>query len=71
VFGFHPKEPTAGDEYAIYCIPREPDLGPVIELERVAESFPGFLEAEAFNPRLVDAPLTWEPFGAVPKRPRR
>jgi SMI1 / KNR4 family (SUKH-1) len=63
VFGFYPKEPTAGDEFAVYRIPREPDPGPVVELERVADSFPGFLEAEAFHDRMADAPLTWEPFG--------
>jgi hypothetical protein len=67
VFGFYPKEPTTGGEYAIYRIDREPPPGPVVELVRVADSFVDFIDLVVFGPRVADAPLTWQPFG-VPMR---
>jgi hypothetical protein len=80
VFGFYPKEPTTGDEYAIYLIDREPPPDtPVVELVRVAASFVGFIDA-VFDGRIEgggrlilraeDAPMTWKPFGRPPVRRR-
>jgi SMI1/KNR4 family protein SUKH-1 len=65
-FGFHPREGTGDDEYAIYVMPGEPPPGVV----RVADSFIDFIDNVVFGNRLVDLklcssaswPMTWEPF---------
>jgi hypothetical protein len=75
-FGFYPKEPTQGDEYAIYAVLREPP--PESMIARVAESFVDFIDNVVLGRRMLDLGIfvfeagpeyrTWEPFKKRNKR---
>jgi SMI1/KNR4 family protein SUKH-1 len=68
-FGFYPKEPTHGDEYAVYAVLREPP--PESMIARVADSFVDFIDNVVLDRRMMDLGIfvfeagreyrTWEP----------
>jgi hypothetical protein len=71
-FGFYTKERTAGDEYAVYMISSEE-----MKVDKVADSFPDFIENVIFGKRLIELglfssmgelPKTWEPFTQYRKK---